>query len=62
MKNDNEIRVCKKCKKVLPPGYPHKRCEACRNQQAEKFKKTIKGAGAGMIAIAGFAIKVIKKR
>lgn len=44
-----ENKVCKnkKCRKVLPDGYKHKYCEACRKQNAQKVKNAFK-LGAGM--------------
>lgn len=37
MKNESDVRVCKnkKCQKVLPEGYKHRYCEACRNKHAQ---------------------------
>ncbi|WP_026499257.1 hypothetical protein [Butyrivibrio sp. WCD2001] len=57
MKNDSEIRVCKnkKCKKILPEGYKHRYCEACRNKHAQIAKNVVKGA----TAFAGVAVLVI---
>lgn len=47
MSKEAEIRVCKnkKCQKVLPAGYKHKYCEACRNKHAETAKNVLKGLG-----------------
>lgn len=61
MKKSDEIRVCKnkKCQKILPAGYKHKYCEACRNQHAETAKKVIKGIGAGAATAASVAVVVI---
>ena len=54
MKDSSEIRVCnnKKCQKVLPAGYKHRYCEACRNQHAQTAKNVLKGIGAGVGAVA----------
>lgn len=51
MKNKTDVRVCrnKKCQKVLPLGYGHKYCEACRNQHAENAKNI----GKGILGVAG---------
>lgn len=48
MSEKAENRVCKnkKCQKVLPVGYKHKYCEACRNKHAETAKNVMKGLGA----------------
>lgn len=61
MKQSSEVRVCKnkKCQKPLPEGYKHKYCEACRNQQAQKAKNTLKGIGAGLGTAACVAITVV---
>ncbi|MDO4377620.1 MAG: hypothetical protein Q4C64_00535 [Erysipelotrichia bacterium] len=54
MNNDNKVRVCKKCQRLLPEGYKHRYCEACRNKQAENLKKAIMGTGGIVLsAIAG---------
>ena len=60
MKDNSEVKVCKnkKCQKVLPAGYNHKYCEACRNQQAGTTKKVLKGIGAGIPALLGIAVAV----
>lgn len=44
MSKEAEIRVCKnkKCQKVLPAGYKHKYCEACRNKHAETAKNSLR--------------------
>ena len=54
MSKETEIRVCKnkKCQKVLPTGYKHKYCEACRNKHAETAKNVLKGLGAGAATVA----------
>lgn len=51
MKNETDVSVCKnkKCQKVLPLGYKHKYCEACRNQHAEN----VKNIGKGILGVAG---------
>ncbi len=61
MKNENEIRICKnkKCQKVLPVGYKHKYCEACRNQHAQTAKDVLKGIGAGAVTAASVAVVVV---
>lgn len=61
MKNESEIKVCKnkKCPKVLPAGYKHKYCEACRNQHAQTAKNVLKGIGAGAATVASVAVVMI---
>ena len=58
MSKEAEIRVCKnkKCQKVLPTGYKHKYCEACRNKRAEKVKNVLKGLGAGAATVVSVAV------
>ena len=58
-----EPRKCKnkKCQKVLPAGYKHKYCEACRNQHAEKAKNVIKNIGTGTSVLATVALAVISR-
>lgn len=48
-----ESRVCKdkQCQKVLPVGYKHRYCEACRNKHAQLAKSVIKGIGIGAAAV-----------
>lgn len=40
MSNEAEIRICKnkKCQKVLPAGYKHKYCEACRISMLKRLR------------------------
>lgn len=40
MNAKSDLRVCKNknCQKILPEGYKHKYCEACRNQHAHVVK------------------------
>lgn len=54
MSKEAEIRVCKnkECQKVLPAGYKHKYCEACRNKHAETAKNVLKVLGAGAATVA----------
>ena len=42
----------KKCNKVLPDGYKHKYCEACRNEQVHNIKKI----GKATLGTVGTAI------
>ncbi len=50
-------RICKKCNKPLPANYKYKKCENCRNEDVENFKKIGKSlAGIGMLAISVVAI------
>lgn len=55
MKNNSEIRLCKKCQKPLPIGYKYKYCEACHNRQAQMIRNGFKGA----IGLAGTAACVM---
>lgn len=50
-----ENNVCKKCKKPLPEGYKHKKCEACRNKGIQNLKNGGK-AVLGVCAVVGTAI------
>ena len=61
MSKEAKIRVCKnkKCQKVLPAGYKHKYCEACRNKHAETVKNVLKGLGAGAATVASVAVVVV---
>ncbi len=63
MKKESEIKVCKnkKCQKVLPAGYKHKYCEACRNHHAQTAKNIMKGVAAGVGTAASVAVLVITR-
>ena len=56
-----ENRVCKnkKCLKLLPEGYKHKYCEACRNQQAQKVKNGFKAAASVAGTVACVVVTVV---
>ena len=60
-KNEPEIRICKnkKCQRILPEGYRHKYCEACRTEFAEKLKDGGKTALKGLGAVASLAVVVL---
>ncbi len=45
--------------KVLPAGYKHKYCEACRNQHAQTAKNVLKGIGAGAATVASVAVVIV---
>ena len=62
MKNNSEARVCKniKCQKVLPEGYKHRYCEACRNLHANNAKKALKIGTA--VVTSAFAIVLSWKK
>ena len=64
MSKEAEIQVCKnnKCQKVLPAGYKHKYCEACRNKHAETAKNVLKGLGVGVATVASVAVVVVTGR
>ena len=58
-----ERRLCKKCKKMLPPGYKGKKCEACIGKNAGFVKKAGKMISeVGVAAVTTFLIakKIIK--
>lgn len=59
----SELKVCKNknCQKILPEGYKHKYCEACRNQHAQAAKNVMKGFLATGTAAAGVVVAVITK-
>ncbi len=61
MKSGSEIKVCKnkKCQKVLPAGYKHKYCEACRNKHAQNTKNILKGIGAGAATVTSVAVVIV---
>lgn len=61
MKDNSEVRICKnkKCQKILPDGYKHRYCEACRNQQAQKAKNALKAVGGGAATLASVAVVVL---
>ena len=59
MKNNSELKYCRKCGKALPAGYKHKLCEACRNKHAHVVKKTLEVVGAGAATAAGVAVFII---
>lgn len=51
-------KICKKCQKPLPEGYKHKYCEACRNQQVQTVKKSMKAAAGVVGAMACLAVTI----
>ena len=61
MKKESDVRVCKnkKCQKVLPAGYKHRYCEACRNKHAQTAKNVLRGIGAGAATVASVAVVVV---
>lgn len=48
-------RVCKKCGKILPDSYKSNKCEACKNQAAQKMKR----AGKGTLHALGYVLGII---
>ena len=56
-----ENKVCKnkKCLKLLPEGYKHKYCEACRNQHAQKVKNGFKASAGVAGTVACVAVTVV---
>jgi hypothetical protein len=61
--NDTEIRVCKnkKCQKLLPVGYSHRYCEACRIHYIQKVKNIGKGVGVVVGTVATVAIAIVTR-
>ena len=48
-----EQRRCKKCGRILPDDYKHKKCESCRNKTIETWKNIGEGAlGLGATLLA----------
>lgn len=35
------VRRCKKCSRILPEGYKHKRCTNCRKASSDTVKAVI---------------------
>lgn len=63
MNNEQTVRYCKKCKKVLPSWYNSGICEACKNRRADGTKAAAKGTAGLLVlvsAIAG-ATKVVSE-
>lgn len=54
-----ETRTCKSCQRILPVGYKHKYCEACRNQKASVVKKVLGGIGAAVVTAGTIAVAII---
>ena len=57
----SDLRVCKNknCQKILPEGYKHKYCEACRNQHAQTAKNALKWFGASVATAASVVVVVV---
>ena len=55
-------KICKKCKKPLPNGYKHKKCEACVNEQVRKLKKGLKATAKIASAVGSVVLVVASKR
>ena len=48
-----KTKICKGCGKVMPEGYKHKYCEACRTKHAHAAKNTLYGClGVAITAVA----------
>ncbi len=62
MNDDNKVRECKKCHRILPEGYKHKYCGACRNKQAENSKKIIGFAGGAAACLTGIVRIFLNKK
>lgn len=50
---NSEQKICKNknCQKVLPTGYKHRYCEACRNVHIENAKRGAKAVGGTILSI-----------
>lgn len=61
--SEEKISVCanKNCQKVLPSGYKHRYCEACRNKQAEKVKGALKGIGAAAVGTVATVVALVTR-
>lgn len=61
MKNEYDVSICKnkKCRKVLPIGYKHKYCEACRNKQAQTAKNISKSIGVGAATVLSVVVVIV---
>ena len=51
--------VCKKCNRELPKGFKKDICENCQNKRVDLLQKVGAGLAAGVVAVAGIAIKMI---
>ena len=51
--------VCKKCNRELPEGFKKDICEHCQNKRVDLLQKVGAGLAAGVVAVAGIAIKMI---
>lgn len=51
--------VCKKCNRELPEGFKKYICEHCQNKRVGLLQKVGAGLAAGVVAVAGIAIKMI---
>lgn len=58
MKNKSGKRVCKnkKCQKVLPSGYKHRYCEACRNKHTYTIRNVLEGIGTVAVIVVASVI------
>lgn len=54
-------RVCTKCKKPLPEGYKHKKCECCRNNQVQTVKNSLKAVVGAAGAVASIVVVATRK-
>ena len=63
MNAKSDLRVCKNknCQKILPEGYKHKYCEACRNQHAHVVKNAFKGIRAFAATAASVAVVAVTR-
>ncbi len=59
-KNDVKVNRCKgkNCGKILPQGYEHRYCEACRTSHAERVKNGLKAAGGVTMSALGVAVMI----
>ena len=52
-------KICKKCQKPLLEGYKYKYCEACRNEQVQTVKKSMKAAVGVVGTMACLAVTIV---
>lgn len=54
--------VCKKCNRELPEGFKKDLCENCQNKRIGLLQKVGAGLAAGVVAVAGIAVKMIDNK
>ena len=64
---DNNVRICKVCKRPLSEYEVNDLCQACRSKRGEEYKGKLKkgaaivGAGYVIIKVGKFALNWFKK-